>query len=119
VLRRVRWSKGYYISQVRIHPYFSYQLRYVPCWPWLDPRRGDTIEIGAPISTAAITEEKGAPIMTTIEIMEDRHCPFCKLPLIECACSDPDEGAPALCSDCGKSLFECDCDIRILEEEEA
>lgn len=104
MLRRVRWTKGYYISQVKIYPYFSYQLRYVPCWPWLDPKRGYTIEIGAE--------------MTTLEIMEDRHCPFCKLPLIECACEDPDEGAPALCSDCGKSLFECDCDIRILGEEE-
>jgi hypothetical protein len=44
-------------------------------------------------------------------------CPWCKLPLIECACSEPGFMEDVECRECGQPLFECDCDVRILEEE--
>ena len=53
--------------------------------------------------------------MTTREA-ETTHCPWCKLPLVECACEEP-EPEPVRCVECGAPLFDCVCDERILEEE--
>jgi hypothetical protein len=60
----------------------------------------------------------------------DSVCPFCKLEWAECACEEPDEGGAdaytsdeaesmldARCRECGKTLLDCDCDVKILEEE--
>jgi hypothetical protein len=49
MLTRVRRVRGYYISPVKLHPYFPFQLRYHPCRPSYDPKRGYTVEIGAQI----------------------------------------------------------------------
>jgi hypothetical protein len=53
----------------------------------------------------------------------DDICPFCKLEWAECACEEPSAAQgdfeDVICTECGKSLFECDCDVRILEEEGA
>jgi hypothetical protein len=53
--------------------------------------------------------------MTTREA-ESTNCPWCKLPLSECACEEP-EPEPVRCAECGAPLFDCECDKRILEEE--
>jgi len=53
--------------------------------------------------------------MTTREA-EDTLCPFCKLTLVECACSEP-EPEPVRCVECGMPVFLCECDVKILEEE--
>jgi len=49
---------------------------------------------------------------------KDTLCPWCKLPLVECACEEP-EPEPVRCVECGMPVFLCECDKRILEEEEA
>lgn len=49
----------------------------------------------------------------------DGVCPFCKLEWAECACEEPEFGGegPVRCLECGRPLFDCVCDERILEEE--
>ena len=46
----------------------------------------------------------------------DGPCPFCKLEWSECTCEEP-EPEPVRCVECGMPLFLCECDVRILEEE--
>lgn len=46
----------------------------------------------------------------------DSVCPFCQLEWSECACEEP-EPEPAVCVECSMPLLYCECDVRILEEE--
>jgi len=56
--------------------------------------------------------------MPSLMIDPDSVCPFCHLEWAECACEDPPEQLEdVLCHDCGRNLNDCDCDVRILEEE--
>jgi hypothetical protein len=48
LFKRVR-RRGYYISPVKFYPYFPFELCYFPASPFFDPKRGYTIEVGAPI----------------------------------------------------------------------
>jgi hypothetical protein len=53
-----------------------------------------------------------------IMVDPDGVCPFCKLEWAECACEEP-EAEPVRCVECGMPLLYCECDVKILEEEDA